>query len=324
LRPLDGNSDSASVYALSCFLPDAYREEVREARGEEGVERVSCDDVEVPQLETTDEGDVVTLVQESLFAFDTSDELPVIVEEIVPLDWALEDEDWSLTFEGVIPNSLQEEALFHEDYPGLLLNNGVDFCDLGVVPGDYLVIESAEDQVDPCHLFNDVQLEYEVVFVRNDMVQLAVLSGQEGVVQELPIQTCFPSGLTYYFRGHDSWIAEGSRSGLLHDIVSLSEQCVPATGEADLVGRISHDSPFKSRLFSLTLQEGTVVPTRDVQITFSIENNFSANVIATGPQPVDISLGSWSSGRLLFLTDAGMNTVSLFDAETLLWLGDLY
>lgn len=323
LRPQDGDGEPARASGPSCEFTDEYRDAVRAARGVETDLRINCEDEDVPQLQVDEDGTAITLAQEDRFTVEDG----VLVEESVPFDYHLRDEVWTLTYEGALPDSLRTDGIIDADQPGLFVPAGGDFCALGVVAGDRVVITTFTPSLDSdagaCDAFAEVELEYAVELVRSDSVVLA-LTGEEGHAAQLPNRECFAEGFEYQVRVSQGWLVVGSTSDLLHDQVALSEQCVSETGNELLTGRLTASEPFQNEAFSLVLDGGTVPETRDVQLFFDVENHFATTAISIGPQPTGAVVGAVGSGRRLLISDGGISTVQVFDADSLILLTTLF
>ncbi len=323
LRPQDGDGEHARVSEASCEFSDEYRDAVRAARGVETDLRINCEDDDVPQIQVDEDGVAVTLAQEARFTVEDG----VLVEESVPFDYHLRDEIWTLTYEGALPDSLRTDGIIDADEPGLLVPAGGNFCTLGVVPGDHLIITESTPSLDgeegACDAFSAAELEYTVELVRSDGVRLA-LTGEEGHAEQLPNRECFAEGFEYEVRASESWLVVGSTSDLLHDQVALSEQCVSETGNELLTGRLTASEPFQNVAFSLVLAGGDVPATRDVQLFFDVQNHFATTAISIGPHPTGAVVGAVGTGRRLLISDGGISTVQVFDAESLILLTTLF
>ena len=327
MRPTDGNGAEAVVSEVVCELTDEYRDLIQAARGGESETRINCEDPEVARLAVDDEGNSIVLVQEQRFTIEEGE----LIQESVAFDYRLRDEVWTITFEGTIPDSDRSDGLIHETVDGLLVSTGTNFCNRGIEPGDVVVIESAtpslDAEPDACEDFVNVELEYEVDFVRADAIYLRVVEDRDDVVTVLPTRDCFAEGFAYEVRvADDTWLVAGSVSGMIHDQTSLSEQCVPATGDTLRTGRLVTGVPFANVFFSIEVEDSAdlVPPARGYQLAFAIENNFATTAVSIGPDPVDTELAPVGSGRRLLVSDAGTNTLFVFDADTLLAITNLF
>ncbi|MBN1947340.1 MAG: hypothetical protein JW797_16845 [Bradymonadales bacterium] len=324
LRPRDGNQSQAQVSNLSCTLPQEYQSAIRTARGTSEAVRIRCDASEVPQLATLESDQQVDLASEPHFTLIDG----LLAQETVPADWRIRSEEWTLSYEGIIPGSQRNDGLIDDTYPGILTSAGVNYCSLGIVASDRLVIAEATPLLTAptgaCAPFEgEDRLEYEIAFVRADALYLRVLEGEDGVVQQLPDRQCFGAGFSYEIRPHQTWLVSGSSSGFLHPQTTLVQQCVPRTADARWTGRLRENELFDNPFLSLQLRPGTVEQPPDTAITFSVRSNFSTTALGIGPLPVDIHYAVTSRGPLILLSDGGTNAVYLFDAESFLLLTSL-
>ena len=91
-----------------------------------------------------------------------------------------------------------------------------------------------------------------------------------------------------------------------------------------MTGRAYTDIAFENPVFSFQITGGAVSPIRDLALTFAVENNFSTTAVTLGPTPMDAEIGEVGSIRYLLFSDAGANTVFVFDADTLLPIVTLF
>ena len=324
LRPRDGETSNASIWNVTCEIPDDLRDAIRAARGDDTDTRIYCSDPEVPQLQIDDDGVDVRFIQEERFTLDGTS----LVTETVPFDYRLRDETWTITYEAAIPNATRADGLVEEGLTGVIVTSGVDFCSLGIEPGDHIRITAASPALDVdssvCEEFLTTSLEYEIAYVRADRFYLAVLTDQEGVVQSLPTRDCFSSAVSYSIYAPDTWIVEGSATGFLHDQMSLSEQCVGRTGDSLRTGRLVSNISFENVFFEVVLSTSTIAPTPTTDVRFNVENAFASTALGIGPTPVDVNLTSTANGLRLAISDGGVDTVFIFDASTLLAVANLF
>ncbi len=149
-------------------------------------------------------------------------------------------EQWRFRYQGRIPGSERHSGRLRS--PGLLRDAHADFCQLGVVPGDWLLLHRGT-KAPACG-----ELEGDVVRYRIAQVQATalVLAADGGVVDgavtvdnqlefdstilksvPLPPLSCVPrSGLHYEVRA-SQWLVLGSRSGLLSSRGRVGDACLP-------------------------------------------------------------------------------------------------
>ena len=151
-------------------------------------------------------------------------------------------EIWRFRYQGRIPGSDRHTGRLLKS--SLLRDAHADFCRLGVVPGDWLLLHRGNGAADCSGLEGDV-IRYAVVEVRPTEL---VLDGAGGVVdtpvtadnqididltalktQPLPPLACVPrSGLRYEIRA-SQWLVTGSRTGLLSSRGRKGGACMPWT-----------------------------------------------------------------------------------------------
>lgn len=324
LRPRDGDTSNATTWNLSCEIPDDLRDAIRASRGDDTDTRIYCSDPEIPQLQIDEDGVDVRFIQEERFTLDGTS----LTTEMVPYDFRIRDETWTITYEASIPNATRSDGLVEEGLTGVIVTSGVDFCGLGIEPGDHIRITAASPALDidssVCGEFFTATLEYEIDYIRADRFFLSVLTDQEGVVQSLPTRDCFSSAVTYSIYAPDTWIVEGSATGFLHDQMSLSEQCVERTGDPRRTGRLFSDTSFENVFFEIVVSTSAIPPTPTTAVSFNTENAFAGTALGIGPTPVDVNLTSTANGLRLAISDGGVDTVFIFDASTLLAVANLF
>lgn len=201
-------------------------------------------------------------------------------------DFRLRDESWTVTWEGVLPNTSRDDGLVAEERREVENDDqtqtvvdfdpgGVDLCSSGVREGDRLVLrsqpETGDDAPDFC---SDLTVEqdqrrdgdalpdnldpyttYRVRSVRPDELTLEPITdstdGQE-YAQTLPTRECYPSGVNFAIRAEDEWVVRGESSGFVSERTSELGQCVQRFDDdtGRLGGRLEtggfHHGPYLS------------------------------------------------------------------------------
>lgn len=149
-------------------------------------------------------------------------------------------EIWRLRYQGRIPGSDRHTGRLLQ--PGLLRDGFADFCQLGVVAGDWLLLHRGAD-AGPCSGLEGEVVRYPIVAVRPTEL---VLDPAGGVVDApvtadnqiefspdslkkvpLPPLSCVPRrGLRYEVRASE-WLISGTRSGLLSRRDRQGGACAP-------------------------------------------------------------------------------------------------
>ena len=311
ITPIFGRRDadpeeSTIIEPVDCELPDEMGERLQDADAD-----VECTTGAMPQpvglgvddgLDDYSEESTADLVEFVWAIFDEDFER---VLERLTYDERIVDEDWTVTYEGVLPDpGATDTGLVDRDDGSIFLSGGTDYCGAGVRPGDHLTITSAPVDDPDCEQYLDEEadfLTYEVVEVRPFEAELAIID-DEDFVDELPTRGCFDEGLGYEVRPQDEWIVVGSSTGFVSSYEASEDQCVPRqqpdeeddeenddNGENGENGEENNDEPeidrFDSRVetggeffgpyLRFRIRQGDVEPVRDTQYIFGIDRNFS-------------------------------------------------
>ena len=148
-------------------------------------------------------------------------------------------ETWRLVFEGQVPGSHRRSGkMLRSD---LLADSSANFCAMGVVPGDWLIVRRGAAAAVCKGWIGDV-VRYRVAEVSPDRVRIDATSGvvdapvradNQLEVAPAPIPSvapphgCVPEvGVEYEIRAA-GWLVLGARSGLLSSRPSVGGQCAP-------------------------------------------------------------------------------------------------
>lgn len=145
-------------------------------------------------------------------------------------------ENWRIIFEGIIPGT--------EELSGVLRNEtrldvpAADLCNLGVMPGDKLIIRFDADL--DCGQYKGDSFEYMIAKAGQDWLELDPESpgvDAEGAEIPLPAYACFRGPLKLEIRVSD-FLVTGSSSGFIHNVDAGPEGCfVPEDADPLLTGR---------------------------------------------------------------------------------------
>lgn len=150
-------------------------------------------------------------------------------------------EVWRLTFEGVLPGGERSTGrLLRKDR---LHDPLADFCRMGVLPGDLLLLHRGGTQTCSGQAAGTVQ--YRVAEVRGDTLDLVPDSGKldqpvadadllkftpkPAQPQPMPDPACYADGLVRYTIRAQGWLVTGSRTGLLSTRPTRDGVCAPLT-----------------------------------------------------------------------------------------------
>ena len=152
-------------------------------------------------------------------------------------------ETWSVTREGIIPGGEGNYGFFLRD-TGTLVDPTVDYCAIGVLAGDILVVEPAP----PACLEETEEgvsnlCEYGIGGVQAQELVLVEMEGGGS----LDLLDALPDPITWVVRVSDAWTVVGSFSGFLHNRTEAAGECVE---DADA------DSRFTGRAFTSLPLEG--------------------------------------------------------------------
>jgi hypothetical protein len=169
---------------------------------------------------------------------------------------SLRAEVWTLGYEGLIPHSASRAGVL-DAAGGALVDPLADFCELGVEPGDWLLLTfpGAEEA---CGELRGGEWQARVTGVSRDRVTLdaAALTAidSDGAVDPAkpagsPSGACGRTGVEYRLLAGDAFLAVGSRTGLLHNRTSRNGLCVERPDADPLfTGRVQVARPLEEGL----------------------------------------------------------------------------
>lgn len=210
-------------------------------------------------------------------------------------DFAIREEDWTITYEGVLPGTRRIDGLIEEE--GVLDIGSLDPCLSDILPGDRVVLltePGTETGGVPseCEVFQTPEteeeqgawLEYEVSQVYTDRLVLSTLDEESGAVQQLPTTGCFPRGIRYEVRASGEWTVVGSVSGIASGRVARGGVCVPGNGASAprVSSRVRAGERFIGPQMSFYMTPGQIEPVRDTSYTVSVGRNFNAASTPSG------------------------------------------
>jgi hypothetical protein len=175
-------------------------------------------------------------------------------------DFRLRDERWTVTWEGVLPNTDRDDGLLARERREVERNGetrtvvdfdpgGVDLCSSGVRKGDRLILRgeprTGDDAPEYC---SDLTVEdgsrgdeetlpdnldpyttFRIHSVEPDELALEPITdaadGQE-YAGTLPTRDCYPSGANFAIRAEDEWVVRGESSGFVSERTSELDRCV--------------------------------------------------------------------------------------------------
>lgn len=319
----------------ACSLPESLIETAREKIGGQAL---SCGAPVLPQptslaagaAKPTDFSEVPRASLLELQSVILTEDNGAIKTEVrtTPYDYRLRDETWTVTYEGILPATTQiDRGVVDRDVDGLFQGGGIDLCASGVQVGDRLTI-GGRPLIDGklpenCEAFNSPNkdqldfLTYEIVDITASTMQLAVIDNAAalGFVDRLPSRSCaaFNRGLRYTVRPVDEWIVVGERSGLVSSFENQGGQCVAREGSefGRTNARVKTGERYVGPYLDFRLYEGEVEPVRDMNYTFQVERNFSAERWESGsPNPVQtLVMRDLGIGDFLIVTDPTANFV---------------
>ncbi|MFB6352213.1 MAG: hypothetical protein ABEK29_10620 [Bradymonadaceae bacterium] len=252
-----------------------------------------------------------------------------------PYDFRYRDEQWTVTWEGVLPGTDRQDGLLAKENAGQLLTEPLDLCKAGVRAGDRVIIknspETGSETPDRCGNLvpdgnreggngvpdsDDPFLTYRVDEVRPNSIKLSTMDS-ERFAQTLPSRGCFPSAIRYEIRPEDEWTVVGNQSGFQSRRTSSLGQCVPKFGADNprIQGRVASDEVFVGPYLEFLLYDGPVSPIRrqgdPYSYTFATQRFFSSQRFRSEAiLPSDILLTpEFDGGRKLMVSDASNDFV---------------
>ena len=317
------NPDAPQAFGCASSLRD---QPIERFATEEQLEQDAFDDLERADL-----------LQFTTLEFVPPDDGGDVSAEIAerPYDFRYRDEDWTATWEGVLPGTRRDDGLLAEEEPGRLLTEPLDLCEAGVEAGDRIIIRNtpqtgagAPDRCDDLvpegtgggdgevAADDDPFLTYRVEEVLPNALQMAPLEA-EGHADALPTRGCFPTGIRYRIRPEDEWVVAGERSGFQSARTSALGQCVPTFGadSARTDGRVASGDVFVGPYFDFLLYEGPVDPIRrqdaPYAYTFGVQRFFTSERFRTETVlPSDVLLTPrLNGGAKLMVSDASSDFI---------------
>jgi DNA-binding beta-propeller fold protein YncE len=260
----------------------------------------------------------------------TNEASDVILQLLTSIDdQAVIAETWSVTYEGVIPDTNRDDGVVSEE-PGTLTAASLDMCDAGVQEGDYLTIVSEPTGSNGCDAFvsDDAGTlrTWAIDEVRPDRLVLSVIDeegDEDNFADELPSRSCFNTGVRFEVRGSDEWIVVGGRTGFLSQRRSLLGTCQPRYGadQPRFSSRVETGALFEGPYLSFVLRAGVdadgeeIAPQRgldeELSYRFSTERNFNFDRFRTTTAlPTQLLVDEQPSGpRFMIIPDPASNFV---------------
>jgi len=244
---------------------------------------------------------------------------------------AIPDEDWTVTYEGRIPDTASVSGFLAAD--NTLSDPARDFCNLGVEKGDRVIFTGTPDEC---------PLQDNAVKITDVMPHSLTLDIKGGISD-----ICTKKGASYYIRATGQWIVNGSVTGFLHPWYSDGNKCGMKKDAVGSQGRVLQSMP-KAAGFKLDTcpvypgdPEIDWKPFTNMEFTFSIFPGCTIdkdyNITAVQPQtdtqirftafnylmPVSGSAGghvkiakSMDGLRVLYLVNRGADTIQEVAADT--------
>lgn len=253
-------------------------------------------------------------------------------------DPAIVSESWTVTWEGVLPNTRRDDGLLSADTAGEMRSAGLNLCTSGVEVGDRLTIlsepvapgASGDPLPQACEVFVDPQSRrdfrtWTITEVGPHDLTLQVIDEDGAFTSALPTRDCFASGVDFEIRAHDEWIVVGDRSGFLSPYTSVQGVCAPVFGAENprMSARVKTGELFEGPYLSFLLHPGqapdgggeAIAPSRDddheLSYRFAVESNFRPYALRTTTRlPTDIMLlDALPTGPWLLIADPTANFV---------------
>jgi len=253
-------------------------------------------------------------------------------------DPAIVAESWTVTWEGVLPNTRREDGLVSADTPGEMRSAGLNLCTSGVEVGDRLTIlseplspEGSGDTLpEGCAVFVDPDKRrdfrtWTITEVGPHDFTLALIDEDGAFTSALPTRDCFATGVDFEIRAHDEWIVVGDRSGFLSPYTSVQGVCEPIFGAENprVNARVKTGELFEGPYLTFFMHPGeapstggeAISPSRDegreLSYRFAVESNFRPYALRTTTRlPTDIMLvEGLPTGPWLLIADPTANFV---------------
>lgn len=323
--PVDGSGqESRIVGRAECVHPDELREAIADAADDDVT---GCGSPLVPQpvadgvpddLDTYADVERADLMQFAFAWFEAGQ--PAIARSTY--DLRVVDEEWSVTYEGPIPNlGDRGRGLVDADDGSVFLSGGANFCESGVSEGDRVTILTAPRDASECQIFDDGEESRTWGISSRGAfdLQLEVLDGDDGA-ERLPSRNCFDRGVRYEVRPVDEWVVAGDQSGMTSRYETSDEECVLREGadepQSRIQGRVETGGEYFGPYLSFRIREAPLQPVRGTRYTFNVQRNFSVASENHIPDERSTSLPSrvgmfpdLGAGRLVTVVDAGGNRV---------------
>lgn len=162
-------------------------------------------------------------------------------------------EQWRLTYQGLLPGG--ERSTGRWIGPGVLHDPGADFCQVGVIPGDFAILPatpacpggSAKTVRAPVlEVFGDTLIldaaaaTEDLVFTKANQAAYD-LADNPSPAQALPLPPpqCFADGAVRYELRSPQWLLTGSRTGLLSRRPSRDGVCAPLSSDLIQAARMN-------------------------------------------------------------------------------------
>ena len=328
---VDGDEGDGEIVRSQCDQPTEFRERLSEADTGEGI---GCGTPLSPQPVGMDVDDEVENFDDEpradlmVFARALFEDGEALIDRSV-FDYRMFSEEWSVTYEGALPDPGRTNAgLVSDDPEGWFLSGGAEFCGAGVEEGDRLTIRTEPTDADGCEVFEeDAQFDrtWEISTVEPFDVELSVID-DEDYVDELPTRDCFDRGVDYEIRPVESWTVVGEDSGLSSPYERDGNECVLREGADDersrIQSRVNTGEEFVGPYLRFRLREGDVEPVQGLEYTFETQRRFSPSSHSHVPEGRRTTTPSQvlftpdlGVGRLLSVVDAGGDRVYLRNLE---------
>jgi hypothetical protein len=341
LQDADAGRPSRVRGVGTCETPRALLTAIRAAA--DGPVDVSCTSPLRPQpvaLQDVDgftgtdfqRADLLTRSTAALAGDEADEADEVIVQNLTSVaDQTIITESWTVTYEGVIPNTRRADGVVSEE-PGSLSVAGLNACNAGVESADRLTILSPPTGSNGCEAFvNDdgtsVVRTWTVDEVRPNELVLSVIDeeGDENTfADQLPSRSCFDTGVRFLIRANDEWTVVGGRTGFLSQQKSVLGTCQPRHGadEPRFSSRVETGELFQGPYLSFVLRQAVddageeiIAPQRgpdeELSYRFSTQRNFSPDRYRTTTAlPTQLLIADdLPGGRFMIIPDPASNFV---------------
>ena len=162
-------------------------------------------------------------------------------------------EQWRLTYQGLLPGG--ERTTGRWVGPGVLHDAGADFCQIGVVPGDLVILAATPGcvggsakavRVPVLEVFGDtLRLDVsaaveDLVFTKATQASVDLADGVSlAAAVTLPPPGCYSDGAVPYQLRSAQWLLTGSRTGLLSHRHARDGRCADLSPELVLASRLT-------------------------------------------------------------------------------------